>query len=96
MITFFQFFSLDAYPVKHMNLRWFHDPGIKIDKKMMAQFEMTNFTTKLEIETYVAGLEIFCKLLSVFKTSKRIYKLGVLHKLSSHLIYSTLLYWRFL
>ena len=45
----------------------------------MAQFEMTHFTTKLEIEKYVAGLEIFCKLLSVFKTSKRKYQFVALH-----------------
>lgn len=68
-ITYFHFSSLDAYPVKHMDLKWFHDPGIKINDKMMAQFEMTNFTTKSEIENYVAGLEIFYKLLSVIKWS---------------------------
>ena len=79
MITFFHFSSLDAYPVKHMNLRWFHDPGIKINDNMMAQFEMTHFTTKLEIEKYVAGLEMFCKLLSVFKTSKRKYQFVALY-----------------
>jgi len=35
---------------------WHYRPGIKIDDKLMAQFEVTSYSTDAIISPYIAGM----------------------------------------
>jgi len=54
-----------TYNTKHLVYEWHYRPGIKIDDKLMAQFEVTSYSTDAIISPYIAGN--FSQLIATFK-----------------------------